>query len=282
MEFANPLYHGFELPTLDYKLLKTQTPGLDKIMPGWLRGAIIGLIGPPKVGKTTFALYEAMAQAINGVKVLYVYNESPPQRFIRIAKIRLSQSFKSNSEIINNMKFLSMYGMRLMSPKYDSIDKFAQLVVNDIVKYSHNADFIVIDSISKFAREFVPQMYYFISRFTYYIWEWMKNSNKEPAILAINQKSGDRWDVTRPTVVGGHGVVHEFDGTMTMYSDVADRWIVHDYKFLPGQRYFIFRCDGIRDLDVDSREYVTKIINNQFIISEPLENYYRVAVNAKP
>lgn len=271
----NILYHDFDLPVLEYDLLPTATPGLDKIMPGWLRGAIIALVGPPKSGKTTFALYEAMAQAKNGHKVLYVYNESPPQRFIRIAKVRLENSFNNDPKVRENMKFLSMFGVQLMSAKYDSIEKFAQMIVNNIVRYSHGSEFIVIDSISKFAREYVPQMYYFVSKFTYFMWEYMKNSGREPVILAINQKSGDYWDVSRPTVVGGHGVVHEFDGTITMYSEVADRWVARDFKFAPGQRYHIIRCDAIRDLDVDQREYVTKIINNQLFIMEPLENYLK-------
>ena len=272
------LYHGFDLPVLDYKLLNVKTPGLDKILPGWLRGAIIAIVGPPKAGKTTFALYESMAQARDGKRVLYVYNESPPQRFMRIAKVRLHESFNDDKNIISNMKFLSLFGLQLMSARYDSIDKFAKLIVDNIVKYSANSDMIIIDSISKFAREFVPQMYYFVSRFTYYTWEYMKNTGREPVILAINQKSGDYWDITRPTVVGGHGVVHEFDGTITMYSDIVDKWMARDFKFVPGQRYHIIRCDAIRDLDVDSREYVVNMINGQIIINKPLEEYYRAII----
>lgn len=273
---AKILYHGFDLEALDYKLFDVKTPGLDKIIPGWLRGAIIALVGPPKAGKTTFALYESMAQVRDGNNVLYVYNESPPQRFMRIAKMRLHESFADDKNIVNNMKFLSLYGMRLMGARYDSVDKFAKIIVDNITRYAANTDLIVIDSISKFAREFVPQMYYFVSRFTYYMWEYMRKTKHEPAILAINQKSGDYWDVARPTVVGGHGVVHEFDGTITMYSDVADRWVAKDFRFSPGERYHIIRCDAIRDLDIDDKEYVVKMVNGQIIINKPLESYYNV------
>lgn len=239
--------------------LPAQIPGLQKLLcdKGWPEMAIINVTGIGKTGKTTFALQEAILQAAEGKRVLYIYNESPRPRFMAIANAH-REELGIPIDKLKTMRFLDLTDVTLRAPKPESIERFVQTFVLKeigVALKTGNPDLVVIDSLTSLCRLWPAQAYYFARCFTRGLWDKMEMLDVKPCVLCINQKSGGHWEANDATVLGGHGVVHEMDGSIVFTRKVTDHWDAERFGHKYGSTVRYLRFESLRDLDVDDSEH---------------------------
>jgi len=256
-----PRSHGWqEAPHLASGYLEAKVEGLQSLLggEGWPQGAIIGVTGIGKTGKTTCCLQEAMLQAAEGQKVLYVYNESPRARFMKIAnKHRDELGF--SMEQLANMSFYDLSGSTLQNPQPSGIERYAQgFILKELLTQMKNQrpSLIVIDSLTKLCRLYPAQAYYFIQQITRGLWEGMDTLGLYPVVLCIMQKSGGHWEETDATVLGGHGVGHELDGMIVFTREPVDTWKARELGLDLGSTLRLIRIDSLRDVDTDDSAHL--------------------------
>lgn len=265
------------------ELIPSKILGSEKLFKGYPRGSIINIVAVPKAGKTTWGLEEAILMAKEGKDVLYMYNESPKERFSDLLAHRLLEMNISQSEIEECLTWEEMRDKDgkpnvLYSAQYESIVKFVENVIMPKItgwlKNTKNPTLVVVDSLSKFCRTYTAQAFYFAQAFTTNIWKTMVQFDRYPVILTINQKSGGKWERDDESVLGGMGIVHEMDASIVITKHIADKWTEKDRGLSEGNGYRMVRVEGFRDVDCSEDEYLLLKENGHLKIGDKFTDLF--------
>ncbi len=252
---------------------------------GYPQGSIISLTGVAKAGKTTFALQESMVlSATEGYDVLYIYNESPTVRFMKIAHEHRKKMGFSIDEL-KKFTFFNMHGSVLSTAKFEGIDKFIQaFLVNPIIGWANkrnNPGMVVIDSFTKIIRTFPAQAYYAAQSLTGQLHKKFSEIKKYPVVLMINQKSGDRENRNDESVLGGYGIVHETDGSIVMRLQYIDKWNARDLNLKWGSIIHTIQVYEMRDGDYDNEEYMLLMEEGTLVLGDRISDIYIKSMEAR-
>jgi len=265
-------FHGW-----DVSIPKVDTVPSSIFSFGYPKGSILSITGVAKSGKTTFALQEAMSLAMEGHDVLYIYNESPRSRFMKIAHQRRKEMGISTSEL-KHFTFFDMHGVRLQGAQFNSIDKFiTSFLINPIqgwLKKRRSPGMVVVDSFTKAIRTYPAQAYYAAQSLTGQLHKMFDALKKYPVVFLINQKSGDRENRNDESVLGGYGIVHECDGSIVLRLQYIGKWDAKDLGLEWGELLHTIQVYELRDGDYDSDEYVIKKEDGILVLKEKVLEMY--------
>jgi len=243
------------------------------VFEGYASGSIVSVIGAPKAGKSTFALQEVIQASREGYECLYMFNESPKVRFSDIVRRRMAQ-MKVGEMDLAQLTFCNAYGETLGSAGYAAIDAYMTRFWGGKIRYwiarAKKPRFIVIDSISKIGRVYVPQMFKMMESFCGEVISLMDEYKKFPAVLLIHQKSGGFWEKYDDSVVGGAGLIHETDATVNIRKYEVNKKMSTETGFKWGSRFFTLQVDT-RDVDCPQHERVLHFTDGYLKVGLGLE-----------
>jgi len=241
--------------------LKSTIAGMNELLRGgYPKGAIINLVGVPKCGKTTYAIQESLGLGMLGHRVLYVFNESPVERFLTIFNkhrkdMRIPEKVYENLDI----SLLDRTGKVVKSAQYASIERSVkQDLISPITSFFRDGlpDLIVIDSFSKFVRRYPAQAFVYVEYLMSGLNGLFQKSNHWPVVILINQKSTGFNERNTESVLGGLGIVHELDGSIVIRTELVDFYTARDTALDRGTKQRFLRIESLRDLDVNEDEHI--------------------------
>jgi len=243
------------------------------VFEGYIEGSIVSLLGSPKTGKTTFALQECIHASRTGFDSLYIYNESPRYRFMSIVMKKMKMMGLGELDL-SRITMCNMNGEVLRSANYDNIDHYVRRAWAGKMRYwlEHYAKrprFVVIDSISKVGRVYVPQLFKVMEVLCDEIINIMSSMKKYPVVLILHQKSGGYWEKFGDSVVGGAGLIHETDTTVVLKRLDINKKLSDDTGLRWGSRVYTVTVDS-RDIDCSPFERVLKMDKGYVTAEKPL------------
>ena len=253
------------------------------IFEGYAAGSIVSLLGSPKVGKTSFALQECIEASRQGFDSLYIYNESPRRRFVSIVKKKMD-SMKLGETDLNKVTLCNMSGEVLGSANYANIDSYMRRVWAGKVKYwlegsLRKPRFVVIDSVSKIGRVYIPQLFKVMEVLCDELTNILDDAKKYPVILIVHQKSGGYWEKFDDSVVGGAGLVHETDTTINLKRLEVNKKLSDDTGLRWGSKLYTITIDS-RDVDcspferiIELKDGYLKVGGSLFEVAEHTEHF---------
>lgn len=251
-----------ESSIFDKKFIKSSIVGLNDVLggKGYPPGSVINLVSVPKAGKTTLAIYEALRFATRGDDVLYIYNESIQSDFMSIVD-RHREDLKLDRKTISASKltFLDRHRKSPGTASYKEIESFVEhMLTNPIKGWLQRAEspkLIVIDSLTKFIRQYPAQSFVFAQTMMYNLKEMFKDG-KAPVVLCISQKSSQFDKRDDESVLGGYGIVHDMDGSFVIRATIVDQWLSKETGLERGSKIRLFRVEDIRLIDADTSEHI--------------------------
>ncbi len=253
------------------------------VLEGYAAGSIVSIVGGPKAGKSTFSLQEVIQASKEGYDSLYMFNESPKVRFADIIRRRMAQ-MKVGDMDMANLTFCNVYGEVLGSASYASIDAYMIRFWGGKIRYwikgVKRPRFIVIDSISKVGRVYVPQLFKMMESFCGGVIDIMDECKKYPVVLLIHQKSGGYWERYDESVVGGAGLIHETDTTINIRKYEVNRKMSVDTGFEWGSRFYTIQVDT-RDVDCPQNERMLHFKDGYLKVGSGLEEAMREAATER-
>jgi KaiC/GvpD/RAD55 family RecA-like ATPase len=232
---------------------------------GYAAGSIVSVIGAPKTGKTQFCIQECAVASYNGFESLYMYNESVRSRFMQIFAKKL-KDMKLGENDVKNITFANMHGEIISNASYAAIESYIERFwisrIEQWIMKSKTPRFIVIDSLSKVGRQYIPQLFKVMECMSSGLINVMSNTKKFPVVLIIQQKSGGFFEKYDDSCVGGAGLVHEGDGVMVFKRYDVDRRMSRETGLRWGTKLFSLQID-VRDIDVEPYERVVRIVDGR-------------------
>lgn len=222
-------------------------------------GSIINITGIAKTGKTSYCIQEAIYHALLCNNVLYIYNESPKNRFNEIFNMHLKEMDISIDDI-TCIDMYDMFNVELMNAQFNAITGFIKKNLIDVIRQwlnkVDNPTLIVIDSFTKIIRTYPAQSFYSINKLCGMLWALMDELKKYPVVLLIQQKSGDREDEKTEACLGGFGISHAVDGSIVLRRVFSTKWDYHDYGIKEGTILHTIQPTEIRDGEMDTEERI--------------------------
>jgi KaiC/GvpD/RAD55 family RecA-like ATPase len=273
-EYAKQKYYRKTGEFHQFKLEEVPDRGIvsSSLFEGYAAGSIVSVIGAPKTGKTQFCIQECAMASSAGYDCLYMYNESPRIRFMSIVAKKI-KDMKLGENDLKGITFANMHGEILGSAGYAAIEAYiSRTWVGKVEQWLRNARkprFVVIDSISKIGRQYIPQLFKVAEVMCSGLANVMDDTGKYPVVLIIHQKSGGYFEKFDDSVVGGAGLVHEGDGVMVFKRYDINRKLASDTGLRWGDKLYSMQIDS-RDIDVTPFERVVRIIDGKMKAFEGL------------
>lgn len=265
----NKGFHKFIPPAedkslFDKRFIKSTIRGMNELLngSGYPPGSVINLVSVPKAGKTAMCIHETLKMSQRGDDVLYMYNESIQDEFMRIVDRYRDDLGLERKDITNDhLTFIDRHRLSPDTASYKVIETFVDYnITNPIegwLKKSANPKLIVIDSLTKFIRPYPAQAFVLAQRMMYNLKEMFHNNKKHPVVLCVNQKSSN-WDKRDDeSVMGGYGIVHDMDGSIVIRTETADSpWKADELGLERGSKVRWIRIEDIRLVQADTREHI--------------------------
>lgn len=235
---------------------------------GIARGVKISIVGPPGSGKTRYLIQESIYFSSNGDDVLYMYNESIRPMFDAYVKNMCEQMHKSVDDL-KNITFIDMVDFDQKTADYERISLFIKKLWIQQIRYwmehAKNPSLIVIDSFSKIARRFIPQMYQTMETLSDQLSELFAETGKMPTVIICHQKSQSSRERNDESVSGGFGLTHISDATYIFKLQDIGVWETKRYGLAEGSKLHSIQVIKDRYATIDTDERVVKIDKNGWL-----------------
>lgn len=232
---------------------------------GIAEGAIISIVGPPGAGKTRYMLQESIEFSQNDKDVLYLYNESIRPKFDAYVKIVCEQMNVSVDDL-KHITFIDMVNFDQTTADYERISLFVQKIWMQQIRYwithTANPSLVIIDSFSKIARKFVPQMYVVMEAFSDQLSELFAEVGKRPTVIICHQKSQSSRERNDESVSGGFGLTHISDATFIFKLQDIGVWESKRYGLPEGSKLHTLQIIKDRYATKDTDERVVQLTSS--------------------
>lgn len=240
---------------------------------GLPKGATISIVGPPGAGKTEYLIEESIFFSKEGKDVLYLYNESIKPKFDAYVR-RIAERMHSDVSDLHNITFIDMLKFDLTTADYSGIDTFIQRIWVRQIRYwlehSKNPSLIIIDSFSKMARRYVPQMYIAMEALTDHVSELFDELKIHPTLIISHQKSQSSRERNDESVSGGFGLTHISDATFIFKLTDVDIWASRRYGLPEGSKMHTIQVIKDRYANDDFQERVVFLADGRLILGLPV------------
>lgn len=242
-------------------------------------GTFVSFVGVGKSGKTTACIQEAMKVSSRGEDVLYIYNESSEQKFMRTVE-RHRKECNISMKQMEHITFQNARSRILGSANYQQITHFiGRHYVKRMEEWmlrSKKPKLIILDSFSRIVRKYVPQSVHTMQTLADGMEELMERLKSYPLVILVNQKSGGHYEAQDESVMGGYGITHELDSNIVFRKREITPYMSERYRNMkPGTLIHTVQITEMRDLEVDTSEYLMVKQLGWLKRTEPLHNSYR-------
>lgn len=214
-------------------LIPSTIEGMNAVLGGGYPNKILlGLVGAPKTGKTTFLIQEALGYASAGFDVLIVFNESTREEYIRQVTMNIEAMGIDAKKIEEHLFMLDINRVAVKSANFNTIREYASKTlvapISTWLSQHPNARLVGIDSISKAINEYPAQAFVLFEEVSHGFQAFFsdaKRSAYKTVVMIIHQKPSDFSARSEGTAFGGLRLIHEQGGALIFTRRPVDTWM---------------------------------------------------------